>query len=30
MDTIQFALKGEHIRLCDLPKLAGIAQSGGQ
>lgn len=30
MDTIEFQLKGEHIRLCDLLKLAGIAESGGQ
>ena len=30
MDTIEFRLKGEHIRLCDLLKLAGIAESGGQ
>ena len=30
MDTIEFKLKGEHIRLCDLLKLAGISDSGGQ
>jgi ribosome-associated protein len=30
METIEFQLKGEHIRLCDLLKLAGIADSGGQ
>ena len=30
MDTIEFQLKGEHIKLCDLLKLAGIAESGGQ
>ena len=30
MDTIEFELKGEHIRLCDLLKLAGLADSGGQ
>ena len=30
METIQFELKGEHVRLCDLLKLAGIADSGGQ
>jgi ribosome-associated protein len=30
MDTIEFQLKGEHIRLCDLLKVAGIAESGGQ
>ena len=30
METIEFQLKGEHVRLCDLLKLAGIADSGGQ
>ncbi len=30
METIQFQLQGEHVRLCDLLKLAGIAASGGQ
>jgi len=30
METIQIQLKGEHVRLCDLLKLAGIADSGGQ
>lgn len=30
MDVVQFQLKDEHVRLCDLLKLAGIAQSGGQ
>jgi len=30
METIQFQLKSEHVRLCDLLKLAGIADSGGQ
>jgi ribosome-associated protein len=30
MEAIQLQLNGEHIRLCDLLKLAGIAQSGGQ
>jgi ribosome-associated protein len=30
METIEFQLKGEHVRLCDLLKLAGIAESGGQ
>lgn len=30
METVQFQLNGEHVRLCDLLKLAGIAQSGGQ
>jgi ribosome-associated protein len=28
--TIEFQLNNEHIRLCDLLKLAGIADSGGQ
>ncbi|HSR02608.1 MAG TPA: RNA-binding S4 domain-containing protein [Methylophilaceae bacterium] len=27
---IEFALHGEHIALCDLLKIEGIAQSGGQ
>ncbi len=27
---MEFALKGEFIALCDLLKLTGIAQSGGQ
>ena len=30
MDTIQFTLRGEHVALCDLLKLTGIADSGGQ
>ena len=30
METVEFQLKGEHVRLCDLLKLAGIADSGGQ
>lgn len=32
MDTMEFKLRGEHIahRLCDLLKLTGIADSGGQ
>ncbi len=30
METIEFKLKGEHVRLCDLLKLAGVAESGGQ
>lgn len=30
METIQIQLKGEYVRLCDLLKLAGIADSGGQ
>jgi len=28
--VIQIQLKGEYVRLCDLLKLAGIADSGGQ
>ena len=28
METIQIQLKGEYVRLCDLLKLAGIADSG--
>jgi ribosome-associated protein len=28
VETIRIQLKGEHIRLCDLLKLAGIADSG--
>ena len=28
METIQIQLKGEYVRLCDLLKLAGIAESG--
>ena len=28
VETIQIQLKGEHVRLCDLLKLAGIADSG--
>jgi ribosome-associated protein len=28
--TIDFQLNGEHVRLCDLLKLAGIADSDGQ
>ena len=27
---MEFKLRGEHIALCDLLKLAGIADSGGQ
>jgi ribosome-associated protein len=27
---IEFQLKGDHVRLCDLLKLVGIADSGGQ
>lgn len=30
MDTISFELKGEFIELCNLLKLAGLANSGGQ
>lgn len=30
METITFPLKGEFIALCDLLKLAGVADSGGQ
>lgn len=30
MDTIEFKLRGEHIALCDLLKLTGVADSGGQ
>ena len=30
MEAIQFQLNNEHIRLCDLLKLAGVADSGGQ
>lgn len=30
VDTIQFQLRDEAIRLCDLLKAAGIAGSGGQ
>jgi ribosome-associated protein len=30
VETIQFQLKGEYVRLCDLLKLAGIADSGGR
>lgn len=30
MDMITFELKGEYIELCNLLKLAGIANSGGQ
>ena len=30
MDTIQFELRGDFIELCNLLKLAGIANSGGQ
>jgi len=30
MDTMEFKLRGEHVALCDLLKLTGIADSGGQ
>lgn len=30
MSPIEFSLRGEHIALCDLLKLAGVADSGGQ
>ena len=30
MDAIEFTLRGEHVALCDLLKLTGIAGSGGQ
>ena len=30
MEAIEFKLKGDHVRLCDLLKLVGIADSGGQ
>ena len=30
MDTIELTLRGEHVALCDLLKLTGIAGSGGQ
>jgi len=30
METIEFKLRGEHVALCDLLKLTGIADSGGQ
>jgi ribosome-associated protein len=30
VETIRIQLKGEYVRLCDLLKLAGIADSGGQ
>jgi ribosome-associated protein len=30
METIEFQLKGEHVRLCDLLKLVGVAETGGQ
>ena len=30
MDSMEFKLRGEYIALCDLLKLTGIADSGGQ
>lgn len=30
MKTCEFTLRDEHVRLCDLLKLAGVAGSGGQ
>jgi ribosome-associated protein len=30
MNTQEFTLRGEHVALCDLLKLTGIADSGGQ
>jgi ribosome-associated protein len=30
VENVEFKLRDEHIRLCDLLKLAGIADSGGQ
>ena len=30
MNTMEFKLRGEHVALCDLLKLTGIASSGGQ
>ncbi|MFO1385475.1 MAG: RNA-binding S4 domain-containing protein [Chitinivorax sp.] len=30
MQTMEFRLKGEHVALCDLLKLCGVADSGGQ
>lgn len=30
MNTTEFKLRGEHIALCDLLKLAGVVDSGGQ
>ena len=30
MDVLTFKLRGEHVALCDLLKLVGIADSGGQ
>jgi ribosome-associated protein len=30
IEAVEFQLRGEHIRLCDLLRLAGVAGSGGQ
>jgi ribosome-associated protein len=30
MNTMEFKLRGEYVALCDLLKLSGIADSGGQ
>ena len=30
MESVEFQLKGDQIRLCDLLKLAGVAGSGGE
>lgn len=30
METLEFQLRGDHVALCDLLKLSGIADSGGQ
>jgi len=30
MRDVEFTLTGEHVALCDLLKLAGVAHSGGQ
>lgn len=30
MDELEFTLRGEYVALCDLLKLTGIADSGGQ
>jgi len=30
METMEFKLRSEHVALCDLLKLTGIADSGGQ
>ncbi len=30
MDTLEFKLRDEHVALCDLLKLSGIADSSGQ